>query len=70
VGAKDIIKDYNDSFIIEPTMEAFYKKIKSILASNIELINYNNKINSEPFNFTFGNHIIKIKQLYNSMINQ
>jgi glycosyltransferase involved in cell wall biosynthesis len=69
VGAKDIIQDYDNSFIIEPTKEAFYNKIKSILESNVELINYNNKINSESFNFGFDEHVIKIKEFYNSSLN-
>jgi glycosyltransferase involved in cell wall biosynthesis len=68
VGAKDIVKQYDASFVVEPTIGALYCKIKSILVSDFELAEYNNKINSKSFNFGFEKHIIEIKQLYNSVL--
>lgn len=69
VGAKDIVKQYNESFIIEPTRDALYNKLKLILVDNVTLIEYNNKITSKSFDFGFEKHALEIKQLYNSVLN-
>jgi len=68
VGAKDIIKNYDKEFIVEPTFDALYNRLEIVLNNPSLLENYNKKINSELFDFNFETHIQKIKQLYLSIL--
>ena len=68
VGAKDIIKEYNQDFIIEPTKSALHTKLMSVLSNPSLLADYTEKINSESFNFDIETHIQKIKELYLSVL--
>lgn len=64
VGAKDIVSFYAKNFVIEPTNEAFQSKVKNILSDTSVLTNYNSRINSKSFSFSFQDHVLEVKQLY------
>lgn len=64
VGAKDIVGLYAKDFVIEPTIEALQSSLKNILSDTSTLVNYNSRINSELFHFSFNDHVSEIKQLY------
>ena len=64
VGAKDIVKKYNPSFIYS-TPEELKLLIKRILRSPLMLREYNSKILSEEWKYSIKRHAMQMVEFYN-----
>lgn len=68
VGAKDIVKKYNENFVIDSSFEALNSILQTILSNTSVLVAYNDRIVLDEFEYSFDSHIEKMEQLYISLL--
>jgi glycosyltransferase involved in cell wall biosynthesis len=67
VGAKDIVINYEPTFVIEPTAEVLKAKLLYILSDYQSIINYHLKIRKGPFYYGLAQHAQDIEiELYHN----
>ena len=71
VGAKDIVCKYNPDFVVISSKEALHSKLIVLLNNNAKLlVDFNEKIVTNEFEYFLDDHLQKIKQLYNNLAEQ
>ena len=69
VGAKDIVAEYDDNFIIQPNKEELKTFLKTLLIDPKEsLKKYHKNLKHHDFNFLMINHVKDIEKMYNSIL--
>ncbi len=68
VGAKDIVKNYNEDFIVAPNNEGLVEVLKSVFRDASILEAYNERIILEKFNCNFKCHVGDIMGLYSNAL--
>jgi glycosyltransferase involved in cell wall biosynthesis len=70
VGAKDIVKYYNDEFIFNPDFNSLINKLLKLLLNPILINKFNEKILEKEFDFHFNDHAQIIDDLYLKLISK